>query len=170
MMLDKHSIHIIPAAIISLIILILTFYANKIVQKTILELNKTHNLPIQIIKVVQLLTKILIYSVGIILILENLHIQISAIFGTFGVVAIGIGLALQSTLTHMTSGLFILYNKPFFVGDYIIIETNNFNNKIEGTVIDINLRSTELEYKDTKIIVPNDFVYSSAVTVKKTKI
>ena len=47
---------------------------------------------------------------------------------------------------------------------------NNFNNKIEGKVIDINLRSTELEYKDTKIIVPNDFVYSSAVTVKKQKI
>lgn len=169
MMLDKNSIHIIPAIIISAIIIIVSYGLHHFLQKSITDLGKKHNLAIQIVRALKIVGKYFILFIAIILILENLHVQISALFGTFGIIAVGIGFALQNTLADMTSGLFILYYQPFFIGDYIYFTSNELKQNLEGKVIDINLRCTELEYNGNKILIPNNLMYRSAVTVKKAK-
>lgn len=165
MMLTKNSIHIIPAIIISCIILVITFYVNRFLQKTIVELGKKHEIAPQIINAIRLVSKFFIYSFGLILILENLHIQISTLFGTFGIVAVGIGLAVQNTMMNVTSGILILYYKPFFIGDFISINTQAINDNIQGLVTDITLMNTEVTYEKKKIIIPNSLISSSVITV-----
>lgn len=167
MVLSKHSIHILPAAIISIIIIIISYLLNRILQKSIIKLGQKHNLAVQIIRALKFLTRYFILLIATILILENLHVQISALFGTFGIIAVGIGFALQNTLADMTAGLFILYYKPFFVGDYISFTSNELQQNLEGKVIDIDLRCTELKYNGNKILIPNNLIYRSAITVKK---
>jgi small-conductance mechanosensitive channel len=161
--LSKDSIHIFPAIIISLMIIAGTWYINRLAQKSIEKLTKTHDLELTLVKAIQNLTCIVLYSLGATLFLENLHIHMSAVFGTLGVVAIGIGFALQKALANMTSGMFLLFYKPFFIGDYIINEKLKF----EGKIIDINLRMTTLEYKGDIILIPNHTLYSSIIRVKK---
>ena len=161
--LSRHSIHIVPAMIISVLIIIGTWYLNRILQRTIVKLGQTHNLEEKLIKAIQNLTYIFIYSVGITLFFENLHVQMSALFGTLGVIAIGVGFALQKALANMTSGMFLLFYKPFFIGDYIVSTKPNF----EGEIIDINLRLTTLKHKDNLVLVPNHTVYGAVVTVRK---
>ena len=167
MILSKHEIHIIPAISITIRLLLITHYLNKILQRTIKKLGDTHNLEVQLIRAVQILTRVFVYSIGITLCLENLHVQLSALFGTLGVVAIGVGFALQNALANMTSGIFILYYKPFFVGDYVSFETIESDRITEGTITDINLRITTLELNNDKILVPNHAIYSAVVTVRK---
>ena len=164
--LSKHSIHIVPAIIISIIIIFGAWYLNRLLQKAIIKAGETHNLEEQLISAVQKLTQIFVYSVGVTLFLENLHVQMSALMGTLGVIAIGVGFALQKALANMTSGMFLLYYKPFFIGDYIISDKPKF----EGKIININLRLTTLEYKGNLVLVPNHTLYAAIVTVQKQEI
>ncbi len=163
--LSKDSIHIIPAAIIGILILLVTWYLNRLLQKAIVKHGVTHKLEATLIKAIQNLTYIAIYSLGITLFLENFHIQMSALFGTLGVLAIGVGFALQKALANMTSGMFLLFYKPFCIGDYISCNKPKF----EGKIIDINLRLTTLEYNDNYVLIPNHTLYTAVVTVKKQK-
>ncbi len=105
--LSKHSVHIVPAIFISILIIFGTWYLNRLLQKAIIKNGTTHGLEDKLIKALQSLTYICIYSVGATLFLENLHVQLSALLGTLGVIAIGIGFALQKALANMTSGMFL---------------------------------------------------------------
>ena len=161
--LSKNSIHLVPATIISLLIIFITWYGNRLLQKAIIKNGIKHNLEATLIEAIQYITKIATYSLGTTLFLENLHIQLSALFGTLGVLAIGIGLALQKFLANMTSGMLLLFYKPFFIGDYISSDKPKF----EGKIIDMNLRMTTLEYKENLILIPNHTLYSVVICVKK---
>ncbi|MBP6869897.1 mechanosensitive ion channel [Candidatus Babeliales bacterium] len=164
--LSKDSIHIIPALIIGFIIIAATWYLNQLLQKTILQLEKSHNLEHTLIKACQNIVYIFVYAVGTTLFLENFHVQMSSLLGSLGVLAVGIGFALQKALANMASGMLLLFYKPFFIGDYII----SHKPKFEGKVIDINLRMTILEYKGNQVLVPNHTLYSSIITIKKNEL
>jgi len=169
MMLSKNEIHIIPAIIISIILLVLTYMTNKMLEKALYKLGETHSLDIQIINAIKTIINLCVYSIGFTLILENLHIQISALFGTFGVVAIGAGFALQNLLASMVSGILILHYKPYYIGDYVNFICSEMQRGVEGKIVDINLRETTLEFEGNQIVVPNRILYSCAVTIQKDK-
>ena len=162
LILSKDSIHIIPAIIISLLIIVGAWYINRLLQRAILVLSQKNNLEQTLVKAVSNLTYLFIYSLAATLFLENLHVHMSAVFGTLGVVAIGVGFALQKALANMTSGMFLLFYKPFFIGDYIISDKPKF----QGKIIDINLRMTTLEWNGDIVLVPNHTLYSAVVIVK----
>jgi len=166
LMLSKHSIHLQTAFIISCIIIFFAWYLHKISKKQIVHISKAHDIEPKLVQAVLTITKIFIYSVAGSLLLENLQIHVSALLGTLGVVAIGIGFALQNALANMTSGMFLLFYKPFFVGDYIsIIDADK--RITQGKIVDINLRSTELEHNGDKILIPNQTLFEAIVTVQK---
>lgn len=161
--LSKDSIHLFPAIVISVLIIVGAWYINRILQKTIEAFSQKHNLEQTLVKAIANLTYLFVYSLAATLFLENLHIHMSAVFGTLGVVAIGVGFALQKALANMTSGMFLLFYKPFFIGDYIICEKPKF----QGKIIDINLRMTTLEWNGDIVLVPNHTLYSVVVIVKR---
>ena len=169
MMLSKNEIHIVPAIIISIILLILTYTLNKMLEKALHKLAQSHDMDIQIINALKTIVNFSVYSIGIILILENLHIQISALFGTFGVLAIGVGFALQNLLPSIVSGILILHYKPYYIGNYVSFTCNEMQRGVEGKIIDINLRETTLEFEKNTIVIPNRLIYSCAVTIDKNK-
>lgn len=75
-----------------------------------------------------------------------------------GVSSIVIGLALQDTLGSIMSGIALLLERPFSVGDWLRVG-NSEDQMIEGQVIDINWRSVRLlTLQRQVVVVPHQFI------------
>ena len=83
----------------------------------------------------------------------------NSIFASAGILAMAVGLASQEALGNIVSGMFIIFSKPFRVGDYISIDNN-----VEGTVLAITLRHTELRsLANQHIMIPNSKINTSTI-------
>jgi small-conductance mechanosensitive channel/CRP-like cAMP-binding protein len=75
-------------------------------------------------------------------------LSLQGIVATSGVLAIVLGLALQNTLGDVFSGLSLSVEKPYDVGDAILLEGG-----VEGEVIQINWRSTHLRNTQNDVVI-----------------
>ncbi|PWE46446.1 mechanosensitive ion channel protein MscS [Pseudomonas prosekii] len=79
-----------------------------------------------------------------------LELPVKGLLATSGVVAIVVGLALQSTLSDVFSGIVLNTTKPYQVDDFVAIDG------VEGKVLDIDWRATHLlTSAGTMAVVPN---------------
>jgi small-conductance mechanosensitive channel len=94
--------------------------------------------------------------------LENLNVSLTAVWTTLGVGSVAIGLALQATLSNLFAGITILADRPVSPGDHIILPGTA--NNVEGEVMRIGWRATQLRTSADEIIfVPNSIMASSVL-------
>lgn len=92
--------------------------------------------------------------------LGQLGIQTASLLAVLGAAGLAIGLALQGTLTNIAAGIMLLWLRPFHVGDYIEVPSNN----ISGTVKEIGLFACQLENFDgIFVFAPNGSVWNAAL-------
>ena len=92
-------------------------------------------------------------------VLGELGVQISALLGAAGIVGIAIGFASQTSMSNIVSGLFLIWEKPFALGDVIRIGTTT------GIIQSIDLLSVKIRTFDNLFIrIPNEKILSSEVT------
>ena len=108
----------------------------------------------------QNITRIVIFGVGILIILNSLGISITPILATLGVGGLAVALALQDTLSNLFSGFHMSLAKQIRIGDYIKLETGE-----EGYVIDIDWRATKIRMLPNNVIlIPNAKLSQAIVT------
>src|SRR5260221_10336548 len=79
---------------------------------------------------------------------------LQGLLATSGIIAIVLGLALQSTLSDVFSGISLTIEKPFRPGDEILLEGG-----VEGEVIQVNWRSTHLRNGvNDVVVIPNSAI------------
>ncbi len=104
--------------------------------------------------------RITVYSLGILIILDDLHISITPLLTALGVGGLAIGLGLQETLSNFFSGLQILAARQIQVGNYIRLSSGE-----EGFVEDLNWRATVIRtLPGNHVIIPNKNISSLIVT------
>jgi small-conductance mechanosensitive channel len=87
-------------------------------------------------------------------------IAIGALVATSGVIAIILGLALQSTLNDVFSGLALTLGRPYGIGDWIMLSDGT-----EGRVVENTWRSTHILTGTNNIVVlPNSFLAKIGLT------
>ena len=97
-------------------------------------------------------------AIAIIVLLE-LGVNLTPILGAAGIFGIAIGIASQASLSNVISGLFLISEKPFAVGDVI-----RSGEKL-GVVISIDLLSVKIRSFDNLYIrIPNEKIINSEVT------
>jgi small-conductance mechanosensitive channel len=75
--------------------------------------------------------------------------DIAGFFTALGIGSIVIGLALQNAVGSVLSGLFLLFEQPFEIGDYILTPDG------KGRVIAVNWRATHLDTGNGILVIPN---------------
>ena len=95
-------------------------------------------------------TNYLLKLIVVISVIATLGINITSIITALGAAGITLGLAMQDSLSNFASGVLILFNHPFRVGDFVEAEG------VSGTVKQIELMYTVLLTPDNKeIVFPN---------------
>ena len=94
--------------------------------------------------------KFIIAFILIAALLQNHGYSISSLIAGFGITGLAVGFAANATIANIFGSIAIFSDKAYEVGDYIKIGT------MEGTVEDINLRSTKIRTLDNALtIIPN---------------
>jgi small-conductance mechanosensitive channel len=115
--------------------------------------NKRH-IVFMLKKIIQI--GVFVSAIIIILIVRNFDLT-GAVVG-LGIGGIAIAFALQSTLSDFFNAFFIYFDRPFEIGDFIVVGSDS------GTVVNITIRSTRIKLlSGEELIVPNKELTSASV-------
>ena len=104
-------------------------------------------------------TKLVIFALGTYLLLQVWRIDATAWLASAGVLGIAVGFAARDTLANLFSGVFIVADAPYRLGDYIILDSGE-----RGVVTHVGLRSTRiLTRDDVEITIPNSVMGSAKI-------
>lgn len=104
------------------------------------------------------LIKYSLWALVLVTVLAQFGVQTTSILAALGGMALAVGLALQGTLSNVASGVMILVQKPFRVGEGITV------GGITAVVQDIGLFTTELKQFDGLfVMVPNSELWNQAI-------
>jgi len=112
-----------------------------------------------------LIANIVIWVLGIMLALANLGVNINSLIASLGIGGIAVALAVQNILGDMFSSFSIYFDKPFKVGDFIVI------GDYMGTVKRIGLKTTRLETLSGEelVLANNDLTNARVQNYKKMR-
>ena len=104
------------------------------------------------------LGKVVLWTVIVLVALDNLGVNVTALIAGLGVGGVAVALALQNILGDLLASLSIVLDKPFVIGDSIQID--NFN----GTVESIGLKTTHLRsVSGEQIVISNGDLLRSRI-------
>jgi len=87
------------------------------------------------------------------------RVDVTAWLASAGILGIAIGFAAKDTLANMLSGIFILADAPYQIGDFVILDSGE-----RGMVTDIGIRTTRLLTRDDiQIILPNAAIANAKI-------
>lgn len=110
--------------------------------------------------VIKTLYRALILGFVFLIVLDRLKITITPFLASLGIGGLVVALALQDTLSNFFSGIYIFFDKPIRIGDYIMLESGQ-----EGYVTQIGWRNTRIKMlPNNVVIVPNAKLVSGQIT------
>ncbi|MCF7975299.1 MAG: mechanosensitive ion channel family protein [Phycisphaerae bacterium] len=97
-------------------------------------------------------------TIIILQVLHQLNFQLGALLGAAGIVGIALGFASQTSVSNIISGLFLISEHPFEVGDQIRVGDTT------GIVLSIDLLSVKLRTFDNQLVrMPNENLIKTQV-------
>ncbi|OBF35812.1 hypothetical protein A5724_14300 [Mycobacterium sp. ACS1612] len=84
--------------------------------------------------------------------------HIGGLFTALGVSSIVLGLTLQNSVGQIISGLFVLFEQPFQLGDWIETPT------ARGRVVEVNWRATHIDTGSGLLVMPNSVLAAASFT------
>ncbi|HED03909.1 MAG TPA: mechanosensitive ion channel family protein [Candidatus Fraserbacteria bacterium] len=104
------------------------------------------------------ISRLILWSVILLLVLDNLGVNITAMIAGLGVGGIAVALAVQNILGDLFASLSIMLDRPFEIGDFIIVGEHL------GTVEHIGLKTTRLRsLSGEQIVFANNDLLNSRV-------
>jgi len=103
------------------------------------------------VPLLDMVAKFLVVGAGIYFICVAWNVPLTSWLASAGIVGIAVGFAAKDTLANLFSGVFILADAPYKVGDFVVLDGG-----LRGQVQEIGIRSTRiLTRDDVEVTVPN---------------
>lgn len=103
--------------------------------------------------------RFVVIAVGLALILSKVWgAHVGGLFTALGISSIVLGLALQNSVGQVISGLFLLFEQPFKIGDWLDTPS------ARGRVIEVNWRATHIDTGSGLQVMPNSMLAAASFT------
>lgn len=97
-----------------------------------------------------------IYGVTVAWVLKTLGVDVSVVLGAAGILTVAIGFAAQTSASNLISGLFLMFERPFVLGDVIEVAGTT------GEVVSVDLLSVKLRtFDNLQVRIPNESMLKS---------
>ncbi len=100
----------------------------------------------QLFPIIRKALKAFVVVVAVLVTLDNIEIKITAVLASLSIGGLAVGLAAQDTLANLFGAVAILLDKPFRIGDQIMLDN------VTGAVETIGLRSTRVRNLDGHLV------------------
>ncbi len=102
---------------------------------------------------------IIIVVLAVYVVFSAWNVDMTAWLASAGIVGIAVGFAAKDTLANLFSGVFIMADAPYKIGDYVVLETGE-----RGAITNIGIRSTRMMTRDDiEITVPNSVMGNTKI-------
>lgn len=99
---------------------------------------------------VTLIARIALWALGGIFVLSNLGVEVTSLLAGLGIGGIAVAFALQGVLSDLFASFSIYFDKPFRIGDYVVIGNDS------GTIEKIGIKSTRIRtLQGEELVVSN---------------
>jgi small conductance mechanosensitive channel len=146
-----------PKLLTALVIFVLSLYFARLISNVLRRVLQKRRAPAG---VVQLLGELVLWSIivaGTITALQQ-FVEVTAFLAGLGILGFTIGFALQDIMKNFASGVILLLQQPFHVGETIGVKG------FDGTVLAIDLRATEMRAADGRVVIlPNADVLANPI-------
>jgi small-conductance mechanosensitive channel len=147
-----------PNVVTALIIFIVSLYVARLLSNVLKRVLTQRNIDREVTMLLTQLTRWSIIVMGTITALQRFF-DVSAFLTGLGILGFTVGFAMQEIMQNFVAGIILLIQQPFEVED--VIETDQFI----GTILAINIRTTEMKTLDGRIvIIPNAAILSNPIT------
>jgi len=100
-----------------------------------------------------------VMSLVLISALGQLGINLGVLLGAAGILSVAIGFASQTSASNLISGMFLMAERPFMVGDWVEIDN------VVGVVLSIDLMAVKLRQFDNSLVrIPNESIIKTRLT------
>lgn len=147
----------IPNLLTALAIFIVSLYIARIISNLLRRVLNRRKAPAGVTHILAQLALWTIVVAGTITALQRFF-DVTAFLTGLGILGFTVGFALQDVMKNFASGIIILLQQPFHVGETIGVKG------FDGTVLAIDLRSTEMRATDGRIVIlPNADVLANPI-------
>ena len=103
-----------------------------------------------ILNAIRMVTTVALWTIGFLIILSHLGVNVSTLVASLGIGGIAIALAAQNILGDIFASFSLYFDRPFKIGDFIIV------GKDSGVVKDIGIKTTRLQsLQGEELVIPN---------------
>jgi small conductance mechanosensitive channel len=147
-----------PKLISIAIILVVGYIIIRILIHLIVKFFDKVNFDRSVETFIENVVKVGLWIILAIVLLANLGIDVSGLIAGLGIMGFIVGFALKDTLGNLASGIFILFHKPFKVGDWINV------GGVVGGVERVGIAACTLNSPDNiKITIPNSKIWGDTI-------
>ena len=154
------------APVIIVICTILVVKIMKAIVKKLFAKNQKNFIGKKRTTIMELITNVLkffVYAIAVMMILEVYGVDTKGILASLGIAGVVLGLALQDTVEDLMSGITIILDNYYVIGDTIRID--NFT----GEVIELSLRSTKVKGANGEIYIFANHLVDSVVNLSQAR-
>lgn len=152
-----------PYFVAGIIILVIFWLFSKLIRWVFMRTTRTTRMNTQLRILVSRLIAVFMFVVGIFTALSVVieSFNFGQVIAGLGFTSFIVGFATKDILSNFLSGILILWQRPFNIGDYLFVGSN------QGKVEHIGVRATLLRKDDGEaVLIPNGEMYSSALTIR----
>ncbi|HZD60574.1 MAG TPA: mechanosensitive ion channel family protein [Anaerolineae bacterium] len=156
--LYKSFLEKLPEIVLALITVFIFFIIARAIRKTVRKAMARTSTEGHVDILVSQIAYIGTLTVGIIIALISLDIELTALFTSLGVAGFAVGFAMKDILGNFLSGIILLTQRPFTIGDRVVI------GDVEGIVTNIRIRDTQITTYDGRLVyIPNNTLSTSNI-------